>query len=149
MAARKHLALLAAGAALGGCASLHQPGPYAGRSIAAVVGELGPPDSIADYQSGGRYFSWSTSDVRILSEDADNPANWLEPMTRMSAPADPDAETLVALPNYIVEPEFEPPPCSLTLVAEWDARVRAWVARRTIRGGPGPGGRCGMRVAAE
>ena len=33
--------LAAAGLALGGCASLQQQTPYAGRSIAEVVGELG------------------------------------------------------------------------------------------------------------
>ena len=135
--------------ALAGCASLNEPGPYAGRAMADVVRELGPPDSIADYQSGGRYFSWSTSDVRIVSEEADNPANWREPMTRTNAPQTLDEEKLISLPDYIVSPEFRPSICTLTLVAEWDAGRSAWIARRAIRGGPGPGGRCGMRVVAE
>ena len=114
-----------------------------------VVHELGPPDRIADYQSGGRYFSWSTSDVRILSAGADNPANWLEPMTRTTAPEKLGTETLVSLPDYIVSPEFRPGPCSLTLVAEWDTAAKAWIARKAIRRGAGEGGYCGLRVVTE
>ena len=135
--------------ALAGCASLNESGPYAGRSIADVVGELGPPDSIADYHSGERHFGWSTSDVSVHYGEPDIPANWLEPRTRTNAPADLDAEKLTALPDYIVTPDFRPPPCSLTLVAEWDTRASAWIARRAIRRGAGPGGRCGMREAVE
>ena len=58
-------------------------------------------------------------------------------------------EKLSSLPDYVVAPEFRPSPCSLTLVAEWDPRAGAWIARRAIRRGAGRGGHCGMRAAAE
>ena len=76
-----------------------QSSAYVGRPIVEAVRALGPPDSVADYQSGGRYFGWSTSDVRVQFGDGDNPANWLEPMTRVSAPEKLDEEKLVPLPD--------------------------------------------------
>ena len=143
----KRLAFLtAAGFALAGCASFGG-GPYVGRPIADVVRELGPPETIADYQSGGRYFSWSTSDVRVQFGEAENPANWLEPMTRVSAPE--DVEEVTRLPDYIVSPPFRPRICTFTLVAEWDAAAKAWIARKAIRKGAGRGGRCGLRVVEQ
>ena len=140
---------VALGLALAGCASLQSRSPFVGRPIADVVRELGPPDSVADYESGGRYFGWSTSDVRVKFGDADNPANWLEPMTRTNAPDDLDTEKLTSLPDYIVSPPFRPWPCSLTLVADWDAQAKAWIARKAVRRGAGRGGHCGARVVAE
>ena len=89
------------GFSLAGCASMQEGGSYVGRPIAEVVQELGPPDSIADYQSGGRYFSWTISDVRVQFDDAANPANWLEPMTRMNAPDKLDDDKLVSLPDVL------------------------------------------------
>jgi hypothetical protein len=56
---------------------------------------------------------------------------------------------VVTLPDYVVEPEFRPSLCSLTLVAEWDARAGAWIARKVIRRGAGRGGYCGMRIVEE
>ena len=50
-------------------------------------------------------------------------------------------EQLDALPDYIVAPEFRPSPCSLTLVAEWDAE------RRSLDRPPGYPARGGARRA--
>ena len=137
----------AAGFALAGCASIQPSSPYLGRPIAEVVGELGPPETIADYQSGGRHFSWSTSDVRVQFGEAANPANWLEPMTRADAPG--NLEEIATLPDYIVSPRFRPGPCSFTLIAEWDVAAKAWIARKAIRKDAGRGGHCGLRVVEE
>jgi hypothetical protein len=134
---------------LSGCASLSSRSPYVGRPIAEAVRVLGPPDSVADYQSGGRYFGWSISDVRVQAGDSDNPANWLDPMTRANAPSHLAEDQRIALPDYNVSPPFRPWLCSLTLVAEWDSRTKAWIARKAIRRGASKGGHCGMRAVAE
>ena len=146
MEMKRSVFAIAVSLAVAGCASLPPSSPYVGRPIVEAVRALGPPDSVADYQSGGRYFGWSTSDVRLLSSGADNPASWLEPINRTDDRAELDMEQLAALPDYVVAPEFQPSPCSLTLVAEWDTGAATWIARRAIRRSAGRGGSCGMRV---
>lgn len=141
----KRLALFAAaGAALTGCASLQPSSPYVGRPIAGAVRELGSPETIADDPSGRRYFSWSTSDVIIADNGADNPAHWLRPMAGSGGTERVDAKGFLTVPHAIVPP-FRPRPCTFTLVAEWEAAAKAWIARKAIRGGAGEGGHCGMR----
>lgn len=149
MRIRSSLFCLAA-SALAGCASVGtQPGSFVGRPIAEAVRELGPPSSVQDYQDKGRYFGWGLSDLRFDDARADNPAHWLDPITRTNAPETLDEAKLVSLPDYIVSPPFRASPCTLTLVADWDERAKKWVARRQIRKGASAGGHCGPRSPHE
>src|SRR4051794_39203608 len=86
--------------ALGGCAAIGTSGPYVGRPIADAVRDLGPPHQVTDYQQGGRYFSWGTSDFIVMDRGADNPANW---------------QTLGKRLDPVGGPKFAPSSCSLTL----------------------------------
>lgn len=136
---------LATAVAVAGCASLEPQSTFIGRPVADAVRELGAPTNVADYKGQGRYFSWSTSDVRIEEYGADNPRNWLDPATRETAPQPLDSEAIETLPELIEWTRFKPPGCSFTLVARWDAAAQAWIAQRQIRRGAGPGGHCGIR----
>ena len=132
--------------AVAGCATAASHGGFVGRPVAEAVRELGPPSSVQDYQARGRYFSWGLSDMRLDDFHADNPANWLDPMTRINAPEKLDEAKLLSLPDYIVGAPFRSSSCALTLVAAWDDGTKAWVARREIRKGPPADGHCGPRV---
>ena len=142
---RLDLIALAAALGLSGCASLEPPNSFLGRPVAEAVQELGSPVSVTDYKGEGRYFSWTTSDVRIEQYGADNPRNWFDPTTREIAPQSPDDEALEALPELVEWTRFRPPGCSFTLVARWDAGARTWIAQKEIRRGAGSGGHCGLR----
>jgi hypothetical protein len=130
-----------------GCATAAPQPSYAGRLVADVVAQLGAPHAIADEPSGARYFTWGTSDVIVMGQGAENPDNWLLPRTRAAAASADhlDASQPELLPS--IEGGFKPGACTLTIVADWDAARRGWVARRAIRKGAGPGGRCGMRAS--
>jgi hypothetical protein len=144
------LGILGFGAApqlLGGCATAANAGAYVGRPITEAVARLGKPHEVLDYQGGGRYFSWSTSDVIITGEEP-SPSNWLTPTTRVDPSADRmDEAQLESLPPWIVSPGHDPRICTLTLVARWDEARRGWITKKVIRKGPGPGGRCGLRTS--
>ena len=140
------LALLAVAA----CATGRAAGPYVGKPVAEAVALLGPPVSVADYQGKGRFFTFSRSDAQVVMEGAEDPANWTQPATRLTAspPAIGD-ERYQALPPLIASRSYRPDACTLTLVAEWDEDRRAWVAKRVIPRGAPPSGRCGPGMAEE
>lgn len=132
---------------LTGCATLGSGESRVGRPVAEAIPALGPPMAVADYHRIGRYFTFSLVHRMVIDEDAGNPANWTEPTTRLNAspPAIEEARYEV-LPSVIFSPPYKPPPCTLTLIAQWSERRRAWVVKREIRRGAAPGGRCGIRV---
>jgi hypothetical protein len=138
--------LAAAAGLLAGCATVAAGSDYSGRPIAQAVEQLGAPHEVADHAGGGRYFTWSTSDVVITEYGAENPAHWLTRHTRADASAAQVGEAqFEALPPLITRPPFKPKTCALTLVAQWSQAQRAWIARRAIRGHAPAGGHCGIR----